>query len=194
MKDVEDVLQWNEAGNRKHLRALQRRRAEDVEYWRQRSGWFDDDETMKKYNSGVYDSYYQPDDDRRHSGRGIYGGHKALVQNTLKVLSVLVALGLCVLMCRAIMRRLGSEKKKDKKRSDSKTRSGSSKRGTRSRSRSRSRKGEYDLMDDEENKSRNSKRSSRSKSKTRRSSRSRSRPRSHSKPRREKETTEPILV
>jgi len=41
-----------------------RRRLEDanVDYWRQRAGWADDDETMKDYNQGVYETYYMGDD------------------------------------------------------------------------------------------------------------------------------------
>lgn len=40
------------------------RRLEDanVDYWRQRAGWSDDDETMKAYNQGVYNTYYMGDD------------------------------------------------------------------------------------------------------------------------------------
>ena len=191
-----------------------RRRAEDVEYWRQRAGWFNDDESMKAYNNGIYDSYYGLDDEMAQSGgngRGGRGGGKEdIVKNTLKILSIIVALGLSLLMFRAIMRRMNTDRKDKKhgrdhhgRHSDSKSRSSSVK---RSRSRSRSRRGEYDLMrdghssshrhhhhGDDESKSR---RSTRSKSSSKRRSRSRSRSgrssgRSRSKPRAEK-PTEPV--
>ena len=38
-----------------------RRLDEDVDYWRKRAGWADDDETMKNYNQGVYNTYYNGD-------------------------------------------------------------------------------------------------------------------------------------
>lgn len=183
------------------------RRAEDVDYWRKRAGWFDDDEAMREYNSGVYDAYYQLDDDQtKGRGGGGAGGlaNSDLASNAIKALSVLVALGLCILIFRVISRRLGDgTKEKKKKRSSSRERSKS-----RSRSRSRSRRDRrdsgYDLMEDAETggedgevKSSRSRRSSRSKSRSRRRSRSRSRARSSSKSRKESSSSsnvEPILV
>ena len=50
------------------------RRAEDVDYWRKRAGWFDDDAAMRDYNDGVYDAYYQLDDDRTKKSGG--GGNR----------------------------------------------------------------------------------------------------------------------
>lgn len=197
-----------------------RRADEQINYWRQRAGWFDDEETMEEYNQGVYETYYEYDDDaytgRNGGGRG--GSKSAIVKNGLKVLCVLVALGLSALMFRAIMRRVGTTKKEKKRSSDSRSRSGRSKSKSRSRSRSQSRKSrsghghghggsDYNLMDDDDGKSARSKRSTRSKSGSRnkrRSSRSRSRPRSRSKGRsssdhrNKKEEpaphTEPVLV
>jgi hypothetical protein len=147
-----------------------RRRAEDVEYWRQRAGWFNDDESMKAYNNGIYDSYYGLDDAvasksssrRSRGGKGNHSGSREdIVKNTLKILSIVVALGLSLLMFRAIMRRMNTDRKEKKSSggggsgdgtgerrrssSDNKSRSSSVK---RSRSRSRSRRGEYDLMKD----------------------------------------------
>jgi hypothetical protein len=154
------------------------RRTEDVEYWRQRAGWFNDDAAMKDFNDGVISSNGGSSNGKSGgssaggNGRSGFGAkEKTIVKNALKVLSVVVALGLSILMFRAIMRRMSgdSSTKKEKKRSDSKTRNGSVK---RTRSRSRSRKDGYEAMDDD-NKSR---RSSRSKSSRR--SRSRSRPES----------------
>lgn len=185
-----------------------RRADEQISYWRQRAGWFDDDETMLEYNNGVYDTYYQLDDDGYGSG-GRGGGRRRnsdIVKQGLKVLCVLVALGLSALMFRAIMRRMGTTKKEKKRSSDSRSRSSRSKSKSRSRSRSRSRKsratGDYNLMDDEDGKSARSKRSTRSKSgsRSKRRSRSRSRPRSRSKsrsdavPKEEAPPAEPVLV
>ncbi|KAL7562177.1 hypothetical protein ACA910_017732 [Epithemia clementina (nom. ined.)] len=149
------------------------RRLEDVEYWRQRAGWFNDDAAMRDFNDGAYESFYGGGGGGGKGGKGGLGGGKeaAIFKNAIKIASIIVALGLSILMFRAIMRRMSSEpsssSKKEKKRSDSKSRSGSVK---RSRSRSRSRKGDYDLMKDEDEKSRKS-----SRSKSSRRSRSRSR-------------------
>jgi hypothetical protein len=183
------------------MRQQLRRRTEDVDYWRKRAGWFDDDQAMKDYNNGVYDTYYQLDDDKpRSSGGGRLGGaaNSEMAKNAIKVLSVVVALGLCFLMFRVISRRLTEGKKEKKKRSSSTSRGERSK--SRSRSRSRSRKGDYDLMsDDDDGKSNRSKNSNRSRSKSRRSrSRSKSRARSHSASRKESKSSpvaaEPVLV
>jgi hypothetical protein len=186
------------------LPVQQHRRAEDVDYWRQRAGWFNDDEKMVEYNNGVYDTFYQMDDDG--AGSGARGGRRHhsrsdLVKTILKVVFVVVALALSALMFRAIMRRIGSSKK-DKKRSDSRSRSGRSKSRSRSRSRSRKSGGDYNLMEEDgDAKSARSKRSHRSsKGERRSSSRSRSRNRSRSKSRADgKEEpasppTEPVLV
>lgn len=189
-----------------------RRRAEEINYWRQRAGWFDDDASMKSYNNGVYDTYYQLDDDARarNNGKSGSGGRSGtrsnnneMVKDVLKVLSVLVAAALIVCMFRAIMRRMSASKKEKKRTpSDSRSRSGRSKSRTRSRSRSR-KPGDYNLMEEEDAKSSRSKRSTRSKSRSKSGrrtsrSRSRSRPRSRSKTRAEKETApppaEPVLV
>ena len=48
----------------------QDRRLEDVDYWRKRAGWFDDDEAMKAYNEGVYDTFYSTDDDKVGKSKG----------------------------------------------------------------------------------------------------------------------------
>jgi hypothetical protein len=177
------------AGERHHPvvhRHAVRRRTEDVDYWRKRSGWFDDDRAMKDYNDGVYDTYYQLDDDRSRSHRsgGITGGANSdLINTCIKVLAVVVALALCFLMFRILNRRLGSEKKEKKRRSSSTGRSGE-RSSSRPRSRSRSRKGEYDLMSEDTDNDGKSRGSNRSRSKSGRS-RSRTRARSRSASRRE---------
>jgi len=172
------------------------RRVEDVEYWRQRAGWFNDDESMKAYNEGVSTSEGSSGGGSSSSSAARVGKEAAIVKNVIKILSIVVALGLSILMFRAIMRRMSSDPEtttaaaKDKKRSESRTRSSSVR---RSRSRSRSRKGDYDLMGDDDNKSR---KSTRSKSSSRRS-RSRSRhgdsKRSRSKGRSSSDKKPPVL-
>jgi hypothetical protein len=172
-----------------------RRRVEDVDYWRKRAGWFDDDVSMQEYNSGVYDTYYQLGDDdtaarRHHSGskHGLMGRSSGLM-TFFKIGSVILALIFGVLLFRALSRRTSSSRKSSSSKhgsSDSKHRSRSSSRSSRSRSRSRhpsSSASNYDLMDD---KSERSKRSSRSRSRSRRHSKSRS-SRSRSKSRASKE-------
>lgn len=200
-----EEMQIRDHPTRRQLRQPHRR-AEDVDYWRKRAGWFDDDAAMKDYNVGVYDAYYQLDDDQtkksggsgnRHRGGGL--SNSDLASNAIKALAVLIALGLCFLLFRVISRRWGEGKEKKKKRSSSRDRSKS-----RSRSRSRSRKDRgdagYDLMEDgdattgedgEAKSSRSRRSSSRSKN------RSRSRARSSSKSRKEPHSSsnvDPILV
>ena len=176
-----------------------RRRAEEIEYWRQRAGWFNDDESMRDYNQGVYDTYYEIDDDgsggSHHRTRLGTRKQKEIAKKVLSVLAIVVALSLLFVMLRALMRRLASSKR-DKSSSDSRSRSGRSKSRSRSRSRTRKTGADYELMEEDGSRS---KRSSRSKSRTRRS-RSRSRQRSSSKTRPEKKReeesviAEPILV
>lgn len=170
-----------------------RRRNEDVDYWRKRSGWFDDDETMRSYNNGVYDTYYLDGDKSSHRSSGKGGGFmsssSSMAKTAIKVLAVLVALGLAILLYRTLTRKSDEKEESDKKkkRSDSRTRSSSK---SRSRSRVKNENGDYEKMDDEE-KSARSKRSSRSRSK---SKRSRSRSRARSRSRSHKEKAEPVLV
>jgi hypothetical protein len=175
-----------------NLRQQYRRRNEDVDYWRHRSGWFDDDQAMRDYNNGVYDAYYQPDGENQ---KGASGGRLSATNLDVKkiVIRSLVALfllGICIFMYRLVSRRFGGstdDSKEKRKRSSSRERSGS-----RSRSRSRSRKGgDYDLMsEDEDGKSSRSKGSHRSRSKSGRSA-SRTRTRSRSTSRKESSSTKP---
>lgn len=184
------------------LRPPFRRRAEDVDYWRKQAGWFDDDETMQAYNNGVYENYYNVDDDNidwtqwkqqnnNNGGDSIEEEKSDVMMTTIKVVGIVAGICLLVYVFRLLTR--GETKKKDKKEKKKKSSSASESRTrskSRSRSRSRSRRGDYDLMEDKTNDSEaRSKRSSRSKS---RSSRSRSRTRSRSKTADTK--TEAVLV
>ena len=66
------------------------RRLEDanVDYWRSRAGWADDDETMRSYNEGVYSSYYGGD-----AGSTSSGGHRSF-SNTSKQMHLPWILGI----------------------------------------------------------------------------------------------------
>lgn len=169
------------------------RRAEEIQYWRRRSGWFDDDESMRDYNKGVYDTYYEVDDDVNgsHTHKRVSGKQNVTAKTVLKVLAALVAIGLLILMLRAIMGRFASSKKD--KNADPKVRSGKTSSRSRSHSRTRKAGSEYNLMEEDDTKSRRS----RSKSRSGRPSRSRSRQRSSSRTRTEKKRTEgldPVLL
>lgn len=187
-----------------------RRRVEELDYWRKRAGWFDDDESMKEFNTGVYDTYYQIDDDQalqsatsgKSKSSSASGAKQKGLNSFLKIASGLLAVALCLLVLRAITRRVAPAKKaskegKSSKRSESKSRSGRSSSGrstsgrstggrSRSgRSRSRSKKSSsasnYDLMDDKTETQ--SRKSTRSRSRSRRSRSKSSRTRSKSKAR-----------
>lgn len=179
-------------------RMLRHRRVEDVEYWRQRAGWFDDDAAMKDYNNGVYDTYFHGEGSGNNGdGTNVFNGANGstIATNTVKILVVGLCAIMLIYMAKVFCNRMGggSSGKKEKKRSSSSTRSRSKSR-SKSRSRSRSRKrssGDYKIMDDE--RSRRTSRSSRSKSRSRRSrSRSRARSKSRSRTEREKKAAEPV--
>jgi hypothetical protein len=179
-----------------NLRAT--RHLEDVDYWRKRAGWYDDDKSMTDYNHGVYDKFYGRNDDdntaRKSKGGGGSGSNPA-VTNTLKIFGVLIALVILAYLFRAVQRNRSSiaeSKRESKERSKSApTRSDRSEGGSRrsrsksapgrSRSRSKSRhktSSNYDLMDDDTE----SRKSTRSRSNTKRTrSRSRASSRSRSK-------------
>eukprot|EP00559_Dactyliosolen_fragilissimus_P007386 CAMPEP_0184871110 /NCGR_PEP_ID=MMETSP0580-20130426/39947_1 /TAXON_ID=1118495 /ORGANISM="Dactyliosolen fragilissimus" /LENGTH=186 /DNA_ID=CAMNT_0027373619 /DNA_START=88 /DNA_END=649 /DNA_ORIENTATION=+ len=72
------------------------RRVEDVEYWRKRAGWFDDDASMKDYNRGVYDSYFSIDDD--DSSGGYSGNKKELLKSVAQFVGVFIALAFLILI------------------------------------------------------------------------------------------------
>lgn len=167
------------------------RKLEDVEYWRKRSGWYDDDESMREYNSGVYNSYYSIDDDQisgssSSSAEGGFGIDAELLKTAGQICGALVGIVVLVMLIRAITRGSARRKKGDaaassstrnkrgRRRSSSRTRSKSR---TRSRSSRRAKEGSggatdenYELMDD------NKTPRPRSRSKARSRSKSRSRP------------------
>lgn len=200
MNDAEQVLNFSETEAVKvYLLKLRqknqfRRRTEDVDYWRKRAGWYDDDKSMKNYNDGGYSQLN--DDAVKESGRFGNAASSRWAKHVIQALLLIVALGLCFLMYRVLSRRLGEEKTEKKKRSASTGRGERTK--SRSRSRSRSRKGEYDLMSDEDDGRSGRSSSNRSRSKSGRS-RSRNRQRSRSASRRDSKSSqpasaEPVLV
>jgi hypothetical protein len=179
-----------------------RRRTEEIDYWRKRAGWYDDDISMTEYNNGVYDTYYQIDDDvpRSKSGTSVVAEDSEGFNTTgLKIGAVVVAVAVSILVYRAIAgRRISSKERSssDKKGTTdtkSRSRSKSASRSRSSRSRSRSRRpgasvaggatsSNYEIMD--EKSEARSRKSSRSRSRSRKagSSRSRSRARVPSTP------------
>jgi hypothetical protein len=156
------------------------RQLEDVEYWRKRAGWFDDDVTMKDYNSGVSSSYYAMGDDntkRSSSSSGFLKGQSGAWIIAIKIGLVIISCVICVYIFRAATRKSSDSKERSSssrlergedasRRSRSKSASG---RSSRSRSSSKRPSSDYNLVDDDV--SRKSGKSSRSRS--RRRSRSR---------------------
>jgi len=178
------------SSNKMNISKYYRRELEDVEYWRERSGWFDDDESKLEYNTGVYDTYYNPDGDGSGGGGAanfLKGGN--VVSMFLKITAIVVAIALIVLIFRATQRKSSSSKRSSssrRDRSDSSRRSRSKSSSGRSRSRSKRGGDSYNLMEEEGSKK--SGRSSRSRSRRSRSRNSSSRSKSKSKKRSEDKT------
>lgn len=186
------------------------RKLEDVDYWRKRAGWADDDATMKSYNQGVYNTYYLGGDSDGSSSVS-KGGSSSKSQSVklsdhvgwiIGLATALIFLILLVKCCSSdpsdkSRKSRSSAKSRDSSRSlrdkhaDRRSRSRSrarSKSRTRSKSRSRDAVEDYELMDEDDNRSRKSSRSTRSKKSSR--SRSRSKARSKSRPRERKSEKE----
>merc|ERR1740124_149725 len=118
------------------------RELEDVDYWREHSGWFDDDEPMKEYNTGVYTSLYSIDDNE-----GGMDLNSNLLRTAGQICGALVGVLILVVLVRAFSRTSTSTKKGNRRRSASRSRSKSR---TRSRSRRREREAKidnYELME-----------------------------------------------
>lgn len=126
---------------------LVHRKLEEVEYWRQRTGWYDDDVSMREYNAGIHDGYYRSEDDdmgtTSSSGSGLQVGALGGIATTVtKVVMGLLALIMVILFVRAIRRRMtpSSSSKKSRRSSRERGRDGdASSRPSRHRSASRSR-------------------------------------------------------
>ena len=175
----------------------------NVDYWRQRAGWADDDETMKSYNQGVYNTYHYGNDSSSNTGGSIGTAQKTTKKFSLDHMgwilgfaSTFIFLIMLVKCCSSAptkksksssssssKKRKGSkDKSKDKEEGRSRSRSRSRTRTSRGRSKSKSRSGkkeeassDYKLMSDDDTKSTKSTRSrSRSRSKSGRRSRGRS--------------------
>jgi hypothetical protein len=173
-------------------RNLRSRRTEqaqsDYEAWRKQAGWYDDDVSMTEYNNGVYDTYYQLDDDagRKKSGTSVVETESKGLSTFLKVGAIVVAVAVATLLYRALAGRRSSSRdrastKKGSADTKSRSRSKSASRSRSSRSRSRSRRpgaaaapgatgANYELMDEK------------SEARSRKSSRSRSRGRKGTNP------------
>jgi len=173
---------------------IQRRLEDEVNYWRNKAGWYDDDVSMKEYNSGVYSSFYSMDDDGSSSGSsggggGFISGIDDMLTTGAQILGALFGLAIIIMLIRAVSRRGSSKKKKSREdrssrskkssrsssRHRSSSRSRSKSRSSRSRSRARRSGGDddYELMED--GRSTRSEKSSRSRSRSKARSKSRSR-------------------
>mmetsp|Transcript_23978 Transcript_23978/g.50534 ORF Transcript_23978/g.50534 Transcript_23978/m.50534 type:complete len:254 (-) Transcript_23978:460-1221(-) len=187
------------------------RRLEDVDYWRKRAGWADDDETMKSYNQGVYNTYYVGDDATSSGGSssgesggsigsraksGMAGSTGIIIGLTASVVFMILLFKCCSTPDKPHKSKSPSAKTRDSSRSlrdkhaDRRSRSRSrarSKSRTRSKSRRREKErdddagSDYKLMDGDGDGDDQSKRSKKSSR-----SRSRSKARSKSKTRDEK--------
>ena len=176
-----------------HKNTFLRRRNEEVDYWKKRAGWFDDDVSMQEFNAGVYDTYYSGDDIPGSSGAGSSSTHKGVGGDSLslglKIGAAVVAIIIAIVVFRILSRRSSKKKKvgSSSKSKSGRSTSGDSKSRSRSRSRARSRSrsrragtsgsvatSNYELMDDNKSEAR-SKSSRRSRSRSRRRSKSSSR-------------------
>lgn len=175
-----------------------RRRLDDVDYWRKQAGWFDDDATMKQYNSRVYGTNDNGGTGGKIGTTGNSSNRSSENNNSTKGITgtVLVLLFiLSIVLVRAMQRRVVAiEESRDKAPSKtSRTRSLSR---SRSMTRKRSSKksggddNDYKLMADSDG----SKQSKRGKHKSHRtSSRGRTRSRSKSRSRRDKGADDPPI-
>jgi len=177
------------------------RRLEDVnvDYWRQRAGWADDDATMKSYNQGVYNTYHYGNDSSSNTGGSVGTApktkkfsldHMGWILGFASTFIFLIMLVKCCSSAPTKKSKSSSSKKgkgskdklKDKEEGRSRSRSRSRTRTSRGRSKSKSRNSkkeeassDYKLMSDDDTKSTKSTRSrSRSRSKSGRRSRGRS--------------------
>jgi len=207
LKLVPPILEETEATTTqtrpKQYQPLRQQRAlEDVDYWRKRAGWYDDDQSMVSYNAGVMTGYYNENDDdytptySNESSSSSSSSSKSssflsgisyqmsdIMVTAAQIFGGLIALVIVIMVIRAMGRKRSRQSRKSssaKSRARSKSRTRS-----KSRSRSKSRKrdsadgADYSLMDD--NKSHRSSRSGRSS----RSSRSKSKSRSKSRTRKD---------
>eukprot|EP00555_Chaetoceros_dichaeta_P000031 CAMPEP_0198277786 /NCGR_PEP_ID=MMETSP1447-20131203/66037_1 /TAXON_ID=420782 /ORGANISM="Chaetoceros dichaeta, Strain CCMP1751" /LENGTH=224 /DNA_ID=CAMNT_0043972839 /DNA_START=236 /DNA_END=910 /DNA_ORIENTATION=+ len=178
-------------------RVAANRKLEDVEYWRQKSGWYDDDTSMMDYNSGVYSTNYAIDDDysddnSSSSSSGGMGLDSDILHTALTICGALVGMVVLIMLVRAVTRGSARRNSADGDHSTNRSKRGTNRRRsasrTRSKSRTRSRSsrrtkesgdgasaavedGNYELM--EENKSQGSRHRSRSKGRSRSKSRTR---------------------
>jgi len=119
------------------------RKLEDVAYWREHSGWFDDDESMNEYNTGVYTSLYT---DQNSEGGTSLINSKAL-RTAAQIGGALVGVLVLFVLVRAFSRTSASKKNANRRRAASRSRSKSRAR-SKSRTRSRSRRREKEANTD----------------------------------------------
>lgn len=176
----------------------------NVDYWRSRAGWADDDASMLQYNQGVYNSMRSGNGNNGSSSESMTAKAKAeldAAKHSFVFMGVLAAVLFCLfMMCCCNVSKKGDQKSAPlKKKSAAKTKDSSrelrdkhGERRSRSRSRARASKkkvsDDYQLMDggDEED-GKSSKRRDRSRARSTERSPDRSRARSKSKSKRRSE-------
>lgn len=141
---IEGLLDAEDMQDRRLRERQQQRLLEDVDYWRKRAGWYDDDESMLEYNQGVYDTFYSLDDEydpETASGNSSGGGagSKKGLSIAFKALGVIAGVGVLVLLVRTIIRRRSaSVAASDKTKSLTSDDEGGNEGGRSGRSKSRS--------------------------------------------------------
>lgn len=182
------------------------RRLEDVTYWRKKAGWYDDDASMKNYNSKAQNNRFFSSDDE--AGNSVAKASETLLWNAIGVVVILVSVAFMFFIARAITRKLTAKSKIRESSGEKETEKSSSGRSHRSRtsrarSRSRSRAAdesagttEYRLMEGESDRRERRKDRSSSRARSSRSSsrRSQSRTRSSSSRRASSSANEPTTV
>eukprot|EP00536_Pseudo-nitzschia_multiseries_P009769 jgi/Psemu1/288670/fgenesh1_pg.282_\ len=88
-----------------------RRRTEEVDYWKHKAGWFDDDVSMKEYNSGVYDTYYYGNESSGSSSSSDGKISDSQLSVGLKIAAAVLSIVVAIVVFRVLSRR--SSKKKD---------------------------------------------------------------------------------
>jgi len=154
---------------------------EDVEYWRHRAGWFDDDVSMKAYNTGVYSTVYGIDDDGGSHRKSNNAFRKKDIMHTMAtILGAFVAILVLVQLIKAGTATASKSRQRGRS-SQSLSSSSDAQTGHRSRSRSKPRSRSKSISRSASRSASQSRRSSsRSRSKSRTRSRSRAPPPSHS--------------
>jgi hypothetical protein len=209
--DNKDIIMKNDPGTSTFQTTINRK-LDDVDYWRHRAGWFDDDVSMVEYNNGVLSSSSSNNNDysskrSRSSSSSSFSlsfWMKDILTAIGQIVGAFVALAVIIMIIRFMRRsRKSSQRSKHRLRDgDGDDRSRRSKSRSRARSKSKSRRSssrtddDYHLMPDDgrSHKSGRSSRSGRSRSRSKSKSRSKSRSSSHRHREEEEERGEPTVM